>query len=257
MKMLYLDCAMGAAGDMLAAALLELLDAPETAVETLNALGIPGVTYLLERMEKCGVCGSHLRVLVHDEEEGEGEHHHHHHTNLGEIRQIVSGLNASEAVKARVLAVYGRIAAAESAVHGEKIEEVHFHEVGAMDAVADITAVCWLMERLQPEAVTASAIHVGCGTVRCAHGVLPVPAPATARLLDGVPTYGGEIEGELCTPTGAALLTEFASNYGEKPVLFEEKTGFGMGRKEFPRANCLRAVLGETEQTAVRDTVAE
>lgn len=244
MRTLYLDCAMGAAGDMLAAALLDLLDAPETAVKTLNALGIPGVTYVLERTEKCGVSGLHLRVLVGEEEEGE-HHHHHHHTNLQEIRHIVSHLNTSDAVKARVLAVYGRIAAAESAVHGESVEEVHFHEVGAMDAVADITAACWLMERLAPEKVMASPIHVGCGTVRCAHGVLPVPAPATAKLLDGVPTYGGEIEGELCTPTGAALVTEFASEFGEQPEMRDEKIGFGMGSKDFPRANCLRAVLGE------------
>jgi uncharacterized protein (DUF111 family) len=125
------------------------------------------------------------------------------------------------------------------------VEQIHFHEVGAMDAVADIAGVCMLMEELAPEQILASPIHVGSGQVRCAHGILPVPAPATAHILRGVPIYGGKIRGELCTPTGAALLKRFASGFGEMPVIKIEATGYGMGKKDFEAANCVRAHMGE------------
>lgn len=145
------------------------------------------------------------------------------------------------------MAVYGLIAEAESAVHGVPVDEIHFHEVGTMDAVADITAVCLAMAELAPDEVVVSPVHVGAGNVRCAHGILPVPAPATARILTGVPIYGGGIRGELCTPTGAALLKHFAARFGDMPVMRIEKTGFGMGKKDFEAANCVRAFIGETE----------
>lgn len=116
-----------------------------------------------------------------------------------------------------ILAVYDRLAAAESEAHGRPVDQIHFHEVGTMDALADITAVCLLLERLAPEQIIVSPVHVGSGHVRCAHGILPVPAPATAILLRGVPIYGGHIAGELCTPTGAALLTQFAARFGDMP----------------------------------------
>lgn len=124
-----------------------------------------------------------------------------------------------------------------------------------MDAVADITAVCVLMDRLAPDQVIVSPVHVGSGQVRCAHGILPVPAPATAYILQDVPVYGGEINGELCTPTGAALLKYFASRFGAMPVMRTKAIGYGMGKKDFPAANCVRAMLGETENAG--DTVAE
>ena len=167
---------------------------------------------------------------------------------MAEIREIVSGLQVSEAVKANVLAVYGRIAEAESHVHGRPVEEVHFHEVGALDAIADITAVCVLIEQLAPDRIVVSPVRVGSGTVRCAHGLLPVPAPATAYLLRDVPIYAGEIEGELCTPTGAALLTHFAAEYGKLPLMRLRAVGYGMGTKVFDdMPGCVRALLGETE----------
>ncbi len=144
------------------------------------------------------------------------------------------------------MAVYRLIAEAESHVHGVPVTEIHFHEVGTMDAVADITTVCFLMDRISPDRVAASPIHVGSGEVKCAHGILPVPAPATAYLLRGLPIYGGSIRGELCTPTGAALLKYFVSRYGEMPVMKVDAIGYGMGKKDFDRANCVRAMLGET-----------
>ncbi|HBZ77122.1 MAG TPA: nickel pincer cofactor biosynthesis protein LarC, partial [Clostridiales bacterium] len=125
-------------------------------------------------------------------------------------------------------------------------DQIHFHEVGSMDAVADITAVCLLMKKLAPDEVIVSPIHVGSGTVKCAHGILPVPAPATAYILRGIPTYSADISGELCTPTGAALLKHFATGFGKQPLMKTSAIGYGMGKKDFPRANCVRVMLGET-----------
>ena len=270
MKTLYLDCGMGAAGDMLTAALLELLPDAEGFMAQLNALEIPGVTMQKEKVSKCGIGGTHITVKVHGMEEDESmhehaeehhhvsghehhhhdsghEHEHHHHSGMHEIEHIVHHLPVSDKVKADILAVYSLIAEAESHAHGVPVTEIHFHEVGTMDAVADVAAVCLLMEKIGPGQVIASPVHVGSGQVRCAHGILPVPAPATAYILRDVPIYGGEIRGELCTPTGAALLKHFVTRFGSMPVMKTTAIGYGMGKKDFPAANCVRALLGETE----------
>ena len=247
MRTIYLDCGMGAAGDMLTAALLELMPNQDAFVEELNGLGIPGIRFTAEKCEKCGIFGTHMKVTVLGEEEDD---HHHHHGCLADIRGIVSGLPLPTTVKLDILAVYEEIAQAESHVHGVPVEHIHFHEVGTMDAIADVTAVCLLLHRLAPDKIIASPVHVGSGQVRCAHGILPVPAPATAYLLRGIPIYGGSIAGELCTPTGAALIKHFATEFGEMPVMTVSAIGYGMGKKEFPRANCVRALLGESEDPA-------
>ncbi len=268
MKTLYLDCGMGAAGDMLTAALFELLPDPEAFVAELNALGILGVEYVREKAVKCGITGTHISVRVNGEEEGEHHHHHdhdhahdhehdhdhdhdhehdhdhdhehaherdhdhghehsHHHSGLHDIEHIVRDhLAVPDDVKEDILSVYRLIAEAESAAHDQPVEQIHFHEVGTMDAVADVTAVCLLMRRLSPDQVVASPVHVGSGHVRCAHGILPVPAPATAYLLKGIPMYGGGINGELCTPTGAALLKRFVTSFGDMPVIRTEGVHF-------------------------------
>ena len=260
---------MGAAGDMLTAALLELLPDQEEFVAKLSALGIPDVSVEREKMSKCGIGGTHITVKVHGEEEGEEMHDHdhhdhghshdhdhtHHHSSMHDIKRIVHSLSVSDKVKHDILAVYGMIAEAESHAHGVPVTEIHFHEVGTMDAIADVTAVCLLMERIAPDQVIASPVHVGSGQVKCAHGILPVPAPATAYILQDVPIYGGEIKGELCTPTGAALLKYFVTRFGEMPVMKTEAIGYGMGKKDFPAANCVRALLGETENAG--DTITE
>ena len=247
MRTLYLDCGMGAAGDMLTAALLELLPDRDAFVEELNTLSIPGVGFSAEKCEKCGILGTHMAVTVYGEEESD---HPHHHGHLGDIRGIVSSLPIPTMVKLDILSVYEEIAQAESHVHGVPVEQIHFHEVGTMDAIADVTAVCLLLHRLAPDKIIVSPVHVGSGQVRCAHGILPVPAPATAYLLRGIPIYGGSIAGELCTPTGAALIKHFATEFGEMPVMTVSAIGYGMGKKEFPRANCVRALLGESEDPA-------
>lgn len=276
MRTLYIECNMGAAGDMLMAALLELLPHPDPFMDRMNGLGIPGVR--IERTEtvKCGVTGTHIAVRVGGEEEGsrdvpaghahehrheqghghrhdhghdhEHDHHKHRHTGMAEIHKLLNGLPISGRVRSDALAVYGLIAEAESKVHGKPVDVIHFHEVGMMDALADIVGACLLMEELAPQRVVVSPVHVGSGQVRCAHGILPVPAPATAHILRGVPTYGGEIRGELCTPTGAALLKHFADEFGDRPVMITEAVGYGMGKKDFPAANCVRVFLGETRR---------
>ena len=278
MKTLYFACNMGAAGDMLTAALLELHPDPQGFVDRMNALGLPGVEFRAEPAVKCGITGTHVSVTVHGEEEESqdaslhGHHHHghdhahlhthehehshghehthehghHHHAGMGDIRHILSHLDIPQPVREDAEAVYNLIAQAESHAHGQPVEEIHFHEVGTLDAVADVVAVCWLIRDLGPQWIGASPIHVGSGQVRCAHGILPVPAPATAYILQGVPTYGGAVEGELCTPTGAALLKHFVQEFGPAPVMRVEKTGYGMGKKDFEAANCVRAMLGES-----------
>lgn len=245
MKTLYFDCGMGAAGDMLTAALIELFPDKDAVADELNQLGIPGIFFIPAESKKCGITGTRMHVMYRGVEEGEHIHEH-SHNGMTEIAHILSHLNLSEKVRADVLAVYDLIAQAESQVHGVPMEHIHFHEVGTMDAIADITAVCYLIDKLNVDRIIISPIHVGSGQVRCAHGILPVPAPATALILKDVPIYGGEIRGELCTPTGAALLKHFACSFGPMPMMQTTAIGYGMGKKDFPAANCVRAMLGET-----------
>lgn len=287
MKTLYLECNMGAAGDMLMAALTELMPDKDAFVKELNDLQIPQVNIERTTIAKCGIMGTHMVVTVNGEEEKsidvpmhahthshvheEHEHSHeghthahghsHHHTSMKDIEHIIGHLNVPEKVKEDAIAVYKLIADAESHAHGRPVEEVHFHEVGAMDAVADIVGVCLAIYKLAPEQIIASPVHVGYGQIHCAHGILPIPAPATAHILQGIPIYGGRIEGELCTPTGAALLKHFAQSFGQMPMMAVEQTGYGMGMKDFTDANCLRAIIGNTvegqEQTGCHGAVQE
>lgn len=274
MNVLYFDLGMGAAGDMLTAALFELLDDEQKKefLEKINAAGIPNVQVVAEKSTKCGIVGTHIKVVVDGEEEGEHEHdhnhehessgslslskghgdehhhnheHHHHHSSMEQIEHIIDDLKLSDSVKQNAIQIYKLIAAAESKAHGVPVTDIHFHEVGTMDAIADVTGVCLLLEMLAPQKIFASPVHVGSGHVHCAHGILPVPAPATATILEGIPIYSGHINGELCTPTGAAILKHFVNEFGEMPLLLIKKTGYGMGKKDFEAANCVCAILGE------------
>ncbi len=248
MKILYIECNMGAAGDMLTAALSELLPDNIDFIKIIGAAGIPNVEITKKDMIKRGIRGTAIDVRVRGESEDEHNHcgtENHRHSSIRDIEHIIERLNLSEPVKKNAFAVYRHIAEAESSVHGTKVSEVHFHEVGAMDAVTDIVSVCMLMDSISPDKVVVSPINVGSGTVRCAHGVLPVPSPAAALLLKGAPVYGDNTCGELCTPTGAALLTHFADSFGPMPIMSIEKIGVGMGKKDFDAANCVRVFLGE------------
>lgn len=305
MKTLFLDLPMGAAGDMLSAALYELLNDEEkrSFIEEINAAGIPNVKVVAEKSVKCGITGTHFSVTVDGMEEGSEEHehhhhhdhehdheehehhleehehthdhdhehhhdhdhyhedehhhehshdhdqHHHHHSSMAEIESIINSLKISDSVKKDVIEVYKLIAQAESNAHGVPVTDIHFHEVGTMDAIADITAVCLLMNKIGANKICASAVNVGSGHVHCAHGILPVPAPATAFILKEVPVYSGHITGELCTPTGAALLKHFVTSFGNMPQLKIHAIGYGMGKKDFEAANCVRAILGQSDDS--------
>ena len=266
---------MGAAGDMLNAALLDLLEDREAFLDEFRKIAVPGVEVELSRTQKCAVTGSHLTVKVNGEEEvsedvsldeqehhhdhdhdhehehhhdhdhdHEHHHHHHEHSSYQSICEKIDLFPVSETVRNNAKEIYESIALAEAEVHNSDITNIHFHEVGSVDAIVDVLMFCMLMEKLSPDKVVVSPVHVGSGTVRCAHGILPVPAPATAILLKDVPIYGGKISGELCTPTGAALLKHFADEFGDMPVMQTEKIGYGMGNKDFPVANCVRAFWG-------------
>ncbi len=291
MKILYLECKMGIAGDMLSSALIGLFDDKEKILSDLNAMNVPKVTYKLAKSQKCGITGQHLTVLVdgeeekshdvshlskgHDEDKGgyshEDEHghdHHHEHNHelehhhdhehehdhgnsLYDIEEIIESLNVAKEIRSDIREVFELLAEAESAVHDTAVSEIHFHEVGNLDAVADIAAACYLMHELDPDKVIVSPINVGSGQVKCAHGILPVPTPATALLLTDIPSYSSErVSGELCTPTGAALVKYFAFEFGPQPVMAVNKIGYGMGNKDFEQANCVRAILGTASEEA-------
>ncbi|WP_022766399.1 nickel pincer cofactor biosynthesis protein LarC [Butyrivibrio sp. XPD2006] len=258
MKTLYLECKMGIAGDMMASALLGLFEDKNSVIEALNAINVPNVVYKLDQVKKCGILGDHISVLVdgveeisEDVHEHYHDHEHHSHNSIDDIEEIIEGLNISKEIKSDIREVYQLLAQAESKVHGESVSQIHFHEVGEKDAIADITAVCYLLHELDPDKVIVSPINVGNGQVKCAHGILPVPAPATALLLEGIPTYSPEkLVGELCTPTGAALVKYFAFDFGAQPVMTVEKIGYGMGKKDFEQANCVRAMIGVSSEEA-------
>ena len=343
-KVLYLDLGMGAAGDMLAASLFDLLSENEREefLSEMNHAGLPDTVIKAEQVQKSGISGIHYRVQIHGEEElssdihGHGhEHHHghehghghmhgyshthehahehghdhvnehehapehehthehsheqghdheyhhgyehdhehthgfshghehtqdhshehghghtHEHHSMEEILSRVGALALPEKVKQDIAAIYQDIAQAESRVHGRPVNEVHLHEVGMLDAIADIASVSLLLYKLSPDCICASPITTGFGAVYCAHGILPVPAPATAILLEGMPTRAGQVEGELCTPTGAALIRHFAGSFGQAPAMVPLRTGYGMGSKEFTRLNCIRATLGLIDENS-------
>ena len=246
MRTLYIDCSMGCAGDMLTAALLELHPDKDDFLRRMNA-ALGGKAVLSASPDsKCGLRGTHVTVLINGDEEGEATRHHHEHTSISEILSFIDSVPLEVKVREDAKKVYSLIAEAESRVHGHPIENVHFHEVGSLDALADVLSVCALMHELAPERILASEVNVGSGTVRCAHGILPVPAPATELILRGVPIYSGKIKSELCTPTGAALLKYFVWKFGAMPTMQIENAGCGTGKKNFECANVVRAFFGET-----------
>lgn len=280
MKTLYLECNMGAAGDMLMGALLELYPDKEGFLDRMNHL-MEGVSVRAEKAETCGIGGTHMEVRVggqeeisedagepahvqehvHDHDHDHGHEHGHDHAGpvpahthahvhaaLSDVCERIRGFDLPEEVKEKACLVYQEIAEAESAAHQKPVTEVHFHEVGTKDAIADVTGVCYLLYLLGADRIVVSPINLGSGQVRCAHGVLPVPAPATAFLTRGLPAYTSEVKGELCTPTGAALLKTFGQEFGSMPIMAVERIGYGIGRKRFEQANCVRAFLGEEKE---------
>lgn len=246
MKICYLDAFSGISGDMLVGALADAGASQQALLDGLNALGLEA-TYEFARTRRAGISATKFHVAG-----GRPANHRHLHHILGLIQR--SGL--PERVCRNAAAVFQNLGQAEAKVHGVPIEKVHFHEVGAVDSIADIVGACLGFELLGVEAVYCSAVNVGNGTVRTEHGTLPVPAPATAELLRGKPVYARGPEAELTTPTGAALAVTLARDFGPLPPMRISETGYGAGERDFPQqANVLRVIVGEASGTTEAATV--
>ena len=247
MKIAYLDCYSGIAGDMLLGALIDVGVPADALRAEIAKLNLDGVELQAEKCVRRGITGTDVKVVTG---------HDHAHRHLSTIEKIISGSDLAAGVKERAITVFRRLGKAEAAIHGVPIEKVHFHEVGAIDAIVDIVGACIGLDLLGVEKIYCSALNLGSGTVKAAHGVMPVPAPATAKLVQGLPTYSDGPAVELTTPTGAAIVSTLAESFGPMPAMTISSVGYGAGDKDFPdRANMVRLVVGEasnaTESTEI------
>jgi len=239
MKTLFFDCFAGASGNMILGALAALGVEREKLVEQIKLLNISDFKIEFSQTDRSGISAIHAEVKLQEEK---------NHRHLYTIEKIINDSRLTDSIKKRAIKIFTKLAEAEAKVHGIEIEKVHFHEVGAMDAIVDVVGACVGFEMLEIEKFACSKIHVGSGFVNMAHGKFPVPPPAVAELLQDIPIYSTEIEGELITPTGAAIISTVCESFGEIPDLKIEKVGYGAGTrqyKDFP--NVLRLMLGETE----------
>jgi len=240
MKTLYFDCFSGAAGDMIVGALLDLGVDFGKLKQALDSLEVSGYTIRAEKVKKKGVMATQFVVDLDPEQKQP-------HRHLRHVLEIIDKGDVPDQVKRASAETFRRIAEAEAAVHGTTIEKVHFHEVGAIDSIVDVVSAHFCLHELGYLHIAASPLHVGAGTVKCAHGIMPVPAPATALLLKGIPSYGGEVPYELVTPTGAALLGQIVASFGPMPVMRVVSMGYGSGTRDLEdRANVLRVAMGES-----------
>ncbi len=261
-RILYLDARAGVSGDMFVGALLDAGASLGVIREHVAGLGVGGIRLEARKVTRRGVVGTKFHVLdpetrapvdqapsAHPGHHHGGRHHghghpHHPRRGLREILAIIGEAPLPEPVGRDAAGVFRLLAAAEARVHGTTPDEVHFHEVGALDAIADIVAGCSAFHQLGVDEAWCSPVHVGSGTVRCAHGVLPVPAPATAEILRGVPVYSDGTRGELATPTGAALIRYLCQSFGAMPPMEIEGSGWGAGARDHGVPNMLRATVG-------------
>ena len=250
MRIAYLDCSAGISGDMLLGALIDAGAPADQLHGTLRALNI-GATLEIEQVDRAGIAGTHARIMVGDHVADSPHHHHDHasHRSLAEISRTIQAARLPKAVSAPALRAFELLGHAEAKVHGIPVEKVHFHEVGAVDAIADIVLTSAAAHALEIETWYATSLNVGTGTVECAHGRYPVPAPATAELLRGVPLRLEGI-GEMVTPTGAALLRAFDCHFGPMQAVTFERHGYGAGTRNPPGfANAARLSLGAITPT--------
>jgi uncharacterized protein (TIGR00299 family) protein len=269
MKILYFDCFSGISGDMTLAALLDLGVDKDRLTGELKKLGIDGWEIKVSDVSKHGIGAKHADVLVDNKGHAHAHkwfHHHHHHDpnpnahvhrTMADITRIIDGSGITDRAKDLAKRIFMRLAVAEAKIHGSTPGEVHFHEVGAVDSIIDIvgTAVC--IDLLSPDRVYASVVHDGYGFVKCQHGTIPVPVPAVVEVLAarGAGFKQLDVEGELTTPTGAAILAELAESFGPMPEMKLLKTGYGAGTKEYAAPNLLRVVWGESPEADNTDTV--
>jgi uncharacterized protein (TIGR00299 family) protein len=239
MKTLYLDCFAGASGDMILGAMIAAGVDPEAFQSQLSQLGVQGYTVNFEKVDRSGISATYARVQTA---------HEHAHRHLGDILRIIYESRLTDGVKERAARIFSRLAAAEARVHGQPVEKVHFHEVGALDAIIDVVGAAICFELLQIDRFVSSPLHVGSGTIEMDHGRYPVPPPAVAELLKGVPFYATDVVGELVTPTGAAIITTVCDEFGPMPELLLESSGYGAGTREYKKfPNVLRVLVGEAQ----------
>ncbi|MBV6495475.1 MAG: nickel pincer cofactor biosynthesis protein LarC [Acidobacteria bacterium] len=238
MKTLYFDCFSGASGNMILGGLLELGVDADALRNELAKLNLSGIELVIEKVDRSGINSTHVEVKYP---------HEHVHRHLKDIVKIIDDSSLSAAVKQRAISIFTRLAEAEAKVHGIPVERVHFHEVGALDAIVDIVGVCIGFEMLGIERFLASALNLGSGTVEIAHGKFPVPPPAVAELVRGIPVHSSEGTGELVTPTGAAIITTVCDSYGVLPQVILEQIGYGAGTRDTKGSpNAIRLMVGET-----------
>ncbi len=243
MRTLYFDCFAGASGDMILGALVGAGVDAERLSEQLSLLGVRGYEVEFSVVDRSGISATKANVRVP---------HEHAHRHLSDILKIIYDSGLTDGVKERAASIFKRLAEAEARVHNVAVERIHFHEVGAMDAILDVVGACVGFEALGIERFASSALHVGSGMVEMAHGRFPIPPPAVAELLRDAPVYSTDITGELVTPTGAAIISTLASEYGPLPKMRIERTAYGAGTRDYPRfPNALRIILGESETKAV------
>src|SRR4051794_20647460 len=241
MKTLYFDCFAGASGDMILGAMIAAGVDPNFLREQLSLLEVSGFTVDFETVNRSGLSATYARVQTT---------HEHSHRSLTDIKRIIDGSDLSSAVKQRAVQIFTRLAEAEARVHNEPVDHVHFHEVGALDAIVDVVGAAICFDALKIDRFVCSPLHVGSGMVKMAHGQFPIPPPAVAELLKGVPFYATNIKGELLTPTGAAIVTTVCTEYGPIPQLTIAVTGYGAGTREYQDfPNVLRVLIGESEDT--------
>jgi pyridinium-3,5-bisthiocarboxylic acid mononucleotide nickel chelatase len=238
MKTLYFDCFAGASGNMILGALVALGANESELIEQIKLLGAAGFEIEFKTVDKSGIAAVYGDVRVP---------HEHAHRHLDTIETIINDSGLTKTVKERAIQIFRKLAEAEAKIHGMEVEKVHFHEVGAMDAIIDVVGACVGFEMLRIEKFVCSKIHVGSGFVQMAHGKYPVPPPAVAELLTDIPIYSTEIEGELITPTGAAIIAAVCDSFGTIPEMKIEKTAYGAGTRDYENfPNVLRLILGET-----------
>lgn len=248
MRTAYFDCFSGISGDMTIGALVDAGASFEALRDQLATLHVPGFEVAIEKVTKQGIAGTKFHVHVHDPGT--------QHRRLRDIEAILHASGLTARIQERALEVFTRLAEAEATIHHTTADQVHFHEVGAIDSIVDITGVVIALDLLEVRRVMASPVNVGAGFVRAAHGVLPVPGPATAELLKGAPTYARGQDGELTTPTGAALLATLVERFGPLPQLCVERIGYGAGTKDLPQApNLLRIFVGEDSTRGDADVI--
>jgi pyridinium-3,5-bisthiocarboxylic acid mononucleotide nickel chelatase len=259
-RLLYFDCFSGISGDMVLGALIDAGLPFDELTRALGSLAVSGYGIAATKVLRAGVSATKFSVREHDHHHDHGDHDHHRHSHahrsLLEISELIDGSALSAAGRERAKALFRRLAEAEAAIHQMPVDQVHLHEVGAVDSIIDIVGAVFGLEWFGADTIVCSPLNVGGGTVSSAHGVLPVPAPATVRLLGDAPIYGGHVQQELVTPTGALIATSYARSFGRIPAMAIERAGYGAGDRDFPQnPNVLRVLVGRKADRGQVDRV--